>query len=338
MINTLGLSVIIPSHNRLEALRRCLKSLAQQDLDPSDFEVIVVDDGAFISEGNIREDLPIQWTVIRQPASGATEARNRGAASCKGDILVFMDDDVTLASDALRHMRTALLRGTRILVTARIKTRIAGQPTPFYDYLLAEEGERSSAELDQDLRLPGVRCNTQVLGVRKVDFLSLGKFQDPTGGWPNWDDVDFGFRAQQSGYDLIQLGRVEALHWDWAASAVQEAAGRWARAGHSAVRLIERYPALLPQLPMLADKVPIVWGIDPAPVVARKLARRFASTGRVIGLLSRAALTLERYRPTSPVLRVLYRWMIGGAIAQGYRSGLRQVNRPRSADRRSVLV
>jgi hypothetical protein len=30
--------------------------------------------------------------------------------------------------------------------------------------------------------------------------------------------------------------------------------------------------------------------------------------------------------------------MIGGAIAQGYRSGLRQVNRPRSADRRSVLV
>lgn len=43
---TLQCTVIVPTYRRPWLLRRCLKALAKQTLDPTSFEVIVADDDA----------------------------------------------------------------------------------------------------------------------------------------------------------------------------------------------------------------------------------------------------------------------------------------------------
>ena len=90
-----GVSVVIPTYNRPDCIRRCLDALSRQTLWSGTFEVIVVDDG---SPRPLELD-PAEWAyafplcVIRQDNSGPAGARNRGAEAARGKILAFTDDD-----------------------------------------------------------------------------------------------------------------------------------------------------------------------------------------------------------------------------------------------------
>lgn len=88
-------SVVIPTYNRSDGLRRCLNSLAAQ-LRPPEFEVIVVDDGSTDSTPDLLASyrLPFPLRTLRSERSGPAEARNRGAAVAEGEYLLFVDDDV----------------------------------------------------------------------------------------------------------------------------------------------------------------------------------------------------------------------------------------------------
>lgn len=91
-----ALSVVIPAHNRAEALRNGLRSLETQTLARDVFEVLVVDDGSepplsgelaeLVDGGHVR-------LIRHDVAQGAGAARNRGAAEALGELLVFLDVD-----------------------------------------------------------------------------------------------------------------------------------------------------------------------------------------------------------------------------------------------------
>ena len=114
-------SVIIPSHNRPESIRRCLDALARQTLEPGTFEVIVVDDG---SSPPLSLD-PAIWadafplTLLRQENTGPAGARDRGVREARAELLAFTDDDCLptpgwLSGLAAAHTRapSALLGGS----------------------------------------------------------------------------------------------------------------------------------------------------------------------------------------------------------------------------------
>ncbi len=99
------LSVIVPTHNRPREIVQLVKCLTEQDLDPSLFEVIVVDDGsrqpACQLLGPLRTAFDLQ--VITQPTSGPGAARNRAMQLAKADMIVFFNDDAVPAADCLRR-------------------------------------------------------------------------------------------------------------------------------------------------------------------------------------------------------------------------------------------
>ena len=95
-------SVVIPARDEEASLPRLLASLADQTLAPT--EIIVVDDGstdrtaALATAGGARvvpaPPLPDGW-------AGKPWACHLGARQASGDVLVFLDADVVLASDGL---------------------------------------------------------------------------------------------------------------------------------------------------------------------------------------------------------------------------------------------
>src|SRR5690606_33997990 len=98
----LAVSVVVPTYNRSTVLHNTLASVARQTAAPGPIEVIVVDDGstqalapAFLGQFS----LPLR--CLRQDNAGATRARNAGAAAATGDLLVFVDDDISLEPEAL---------------------------------------------------------------------------------------------------------------------------------------------------------------------------------------------------------------------------------------------
>lgn len=309
-------SVVIPTHRRPEALQRALASLERQHLSQGDYEVVVVDDGAHLSHDPPR-GTTYRLRYLPLEPSGATVARNRGAQVSQGRVLVFMDDDVTMGPGALAALVEVCLGQDRVLA---LGTLAEVAPSPRGAFARLYRREPSGGE---DVEVPCVYCNTQLLALRREDFFALGMLEDPTGGWPNWDDVAFGYRAHRAGYRLLRVGRARGVHWDASLDTWQAACQRWERAAYSAVALFERHPELLPMLPMFTDKGPPNWHQDAPRLILRKALRSAASTGPIRWGLEHAAVGLEAAGAPDALLRILYRWIVGAYIYRGFRRGLK---------------
>lgn len=98
------LSIIVPIYNVEPYLRKCVESLLTQDLDPAEYEIILVDDGspdgcpaicdeyAALSETNHQSRMP-HIIAIHQENGGLSAARNTGTMAAKGDYVCFVDSD-----------------------------------------------------------------------------------------------------------------------------------------------------------------------------------------------------------------------------------------------------
>jgi glycosyltransferase involved in cell wall biosynthesis len=322
------IDVIIPTYNRKNSLLRTIESLKQQTFPMDRLGLIVVDDGS-VEEGPTlaEQDYPFAFRCVAQKNQGATVARNRGAALSNAEILVFMDDDVTIAPPALCALAETCLQATNVVVIGTISQRSGVRASPYSDIVTALTDQSQAAQKDVDLHF--VRCNTQLLACRRTDFIDLGMFQDPTGGrgWPNWDDVDFGYRAHVNGFQLRQSSQAIADHWDYSVTDWTLACRRWYEASKSVVWLFNRHQELQTLIPMFDDKTALVWGKDSPLLMARKLGRAFVSSQPILKGITRLVRLMERHYPIPAVLREFYHWLHGAYMFHGYRAGLREYRR-----------
>ena len=97
------ISIIIPTYNRCEILKETLESFLLLKHNENDFgyEIIVVDnnsnDNTRIVVMSFKSKLPIKY--LHEPKQGKNYAVNKGIEISKGDIIVFVDDDVTVNND-----------------------------------------------------------------------------------------------------------------------------------------------------------------------------------------------------------------------------------------------
>lgn len=317
-------SVIIPTYNRKESVLRTLTSLSQQTLPTDQYEVLVVDDGSSDGTFSIAEQgFPFAMHYVRQENQGATIARNQGVLKSRGEILVFIDDDVTISPQTLESLAEVCSQRDKVLVMGTLLLR--SNNLSVFTKIMVTSHDSPSVD-NEDKFVPFTECNTELLSVKRSDFLDIGMLQDPTDGrgWPNWDDVDFGYRAHLKGFRLLQSYKAIGEHWDYSISDWGAACRRWQRASKSAVLLFNTHPGLQPHIPMLHDKTPIAWKQDSPVLIVRKLARHVASSKLILGSMGKSARILERYYPSPEVLRPLYRWLNGGYMFRGYREGLRE--------------
>lgn len=94
-------SVIICTHNPDRArLARVLSALRAQTLAPERWELLLIDNA---STSPVVPDLgwKSEARIVHEPRLGLTEARLRGIAEARADLLVFIDDDNLAAPDYL---------------------------------------------------------------------------------------------------------------------------------------------------------------------------------------------------------------------------------------------
>ncbi len=83
-------SVIIPTFNRLEVLKRAILSVENQTY--SNIELIVVDDGSSDGTGDFLNKNSIKFFTLDKNR-GVSFARNFGVARSKGEYIAFLDSD-----------------------------------------------------------------------------------------------------------------------------------------------------------------------------------------------------------------------------------------------------
>jgi glycosyltransferase involved in cell wall biosynthesis len=82
------LSIIVPTRNRAGLLRRALESITAQTA--TDVEILVVDDGSRDDTAQTAREFASVRYYRNAVSSGASTARNRGAAMARGDWLLFL--------------------------------------------------------------------------------------------------------------------------------------------------------------------------------------------------------------------------------------------------------
>ena len=130
----MGISVVIPTYNRCELLRRALLSVFSQTLLPA--EVVVIDDGS--TDGTnamIRAEFP-EVIYFRQENQGVSSARNLGIHHATGDWLAFLDSDDEWLPKKLSRQAAALAANpeSRICHTEEIWIRNGIRVNPAQKY------------------------------------------------------------------------------------------------------------------------------------------------------------------------------------------------------------
>ena len=123
--NAPRISVVISSRDRPSYLAACISSVREQQCD--DLEIIVADSASRSADLRVvAADLATGYVRAEQP--GLSHARNCGALAARGEFIVFLDDDVTLASGCLEALRAQFADPRVAAVVARILA-VDGDPT-----------------------------------------------------------------------------------------------------------------------------------------------------------------------------------------------------------------
>lgn len=213
------ISVVIPSYNSGAQLVATLQKLNLQNMDPTLFEVIIVDDGS--SDGSaeffasISSKLQFPWSYIRIPRieqrrSGDNEftaafARNLGVHYARGEILSFLDADILVPPDYLQWIIQNLERD-KVIMGQRMEAPESVHPywREFY----------RQAQRWNELPRPWKYVCTHSLSLYRELFEKAGWFRENFQHY-GYEDTDLGVR-------LHQLGAQFFIH----ASPVYHKAGR----------------------------------------------------------------------------------------------------------------
>ncbi|MBL7147196.1 MAG: glycosyltransferase family 2 protein [Nanoarchaeota archaeon] len=100
-------TVVIPTYNRRELIRKTLLSLEKQTYPKDKFEVIVVDDGSTDDTEKIisklKKGLKLDLSYFKQNNKGPASARNVGIKHARKEYIYFVDDDIELSPICLEE-------------------------------------------------------------------------------------------------------------------------------------------------------------------------------------------------------------------------------------------
>jgi GT2 family glycosyltransferase len=225
------LSVVIPARDEPE-LRRCVAALLSGDRRAG--EVVVIDDGSVDPIADLGEGV----IVLREPvAKGPASARNRGAATTSGDILVFVDADVEVGPDTLAALERRLNAGPdfgAIQTVYAPEPGIGGFATAFQNLL--QHYNFVSISDPEDF----VGLSSYCVAVRREAFDAAGGF-DSTITRATVEDDNLGHALVQNGWRIVVATEIEVRHL--ARFTLGGISRRMARMASDKVRSVRRDPS-----------------------------------------------------------------------------------------------
>ncbi|MGP8321882.1 MAG: glycosyltransferase family 2 protein [Methanosarcinaceae archaeon] len=115
------ISVVICTYNRLDIFVDALKSICNQTLDASFYEVIVVDNNSSDNTAHVAKDFCERFSNVSyclESKQGLSHARNRGWREAKGEYVAYIDDDckvpeqwLTVAKDIIERFSPGVFGG-----------------------------------------------------------------------------------------------------------------------------------------------------------------------------------------------------------------------------------
>jgi GT2 family glycosyltransferase len=166
-------TIIIPTRGRPDYLAVTLASIRDQARRAA-AEVIVVDDGRDPANEQVAAAYGASYLALGSPR-GPNAARNAGIATAKGDLLIFLDDDIEAPASWLAAYLDAAGRLPEVAVfTGPIRARLEGRPRRTCGREGAPITHMDHGDQDRDVPR-GWSAN---LAIRRDAFAAVGLFDE----------------------------------------------------------------------------------------------------------------------------------------------------------------
>jgi FkbM family methyltransferase len=319
-------SVVISTHNRAEALAATLDALGEQDLSPTDYEVLVVDDGSSDTTWQLltTASTPYRLRPARLPFNqGVSAGRNAALRVAEGRYVVMISDDLVVPREFLTTHIATLERFPHAWVVGGFRQLGSLTETPFGRFL--DRLERGFDQLRLGRRLePGLYEMTvptaRNLSMRRADLEAVGLFDERFR--VTCEDQDLAQRAMECGISFIFNAGLECVHNDQTAEL-----GRYVRfqrrGARDTARLCLKYPETHGRSP-IATLNGYVRRSDGRRLILRKLVRRVLATRLVTAGVEVSVRSSERLPMPDRWRAWGYRAVIGLYTFKGFREGLRE--------------
>lgn len=201
----LAASIVVPTHDRPEPLRRCLAALERQELDGR-FEIVVVDDASEFAEqvAAIVDESPRARLARLDDDRGPAAARNAGARAAQAPFLLFTDDDCAPAPAWAAQLVAALDGGADAVAGATVDG--GGSPYPAASQLIADylfEQMRHSEDRTAFAASNNLGCRAEVMARLPFDE----RYPDAAG-----EDRDWCARLEATGGVLVVEPSAVVVH------------------------------------------------------------------------------------------------------------------------------
>jgi glycosyltransferase involved in cell wall biosynthesis len=198
-----SVSVIVPVYNGGDNFRQCLLSLTAAEPVPA--EIIVVADGDTDGSWRLAEKLGTRVLKIPGPG-GPARARNLGAHHARGDLLFFVDADVTVPRDAVNQ----------IAVTFQKEHDLAAlfgsyDDDPFEQNFLSQYKNLFHHYVHQTAHTDASTFWGACGAIRRDIFLALDGY-DEGYNKPSIEDIELGYRLKRAGFRICILKSLRVKH------------------------------------------------------------------------------------------------------------------------------
>lgn len=311
-------SVVIPTHNRSDALAKTLSNLSKQRFsDP--WEAIVVNNRSTDDTDEVvqRQPFPAPLRIVHEGAAGVAAARNAGAAAAMGEYIIFLDNDILVEPDFVRRHYETLKANPGCWTLGQVVNLPEQERTPFGKFRRALQPFVSpESGLAESRGLSG-----QLFSLPRADFERLGGFDEAFSG-ASVEDLELALRAWQSGIKILFDPGIVGIHNDWAGFSIRDYCYRQRLYSRSEPLLWSKYGAAHPRLKLVNENLPIRWSEDQAALILRKLAKRVVGVYPVREFLFGVCAALEKLWPKPSLLWRVYRMLLSAAIYKGFQEGL----------------
>ncbi len=248
-------SVVIPTHNRRTSLFRVVKALRTQEYPAHRYEIIV-SCGPDGTAKMVRAEIGDQVRVI-EATGGSASARNAGLGIARGELVIFLDDDMEptrsfVQAHAEAHLRAQIMN---LIVSGYSPVVLGPDSTPLHQYL-AHAYDDYFRELENVPALRGhaqgdsrqVRLASPLGGnfsIRTTPMRELGGFNETY--MSARDDLELGARLWQAGFRFAFSRQARAnMHLCLTA---EELVRRAAERARNDVQFARAYPWAMASLP-----------------------------------------------------------------------------------------
>lgn len=238
------ISVVIPTHNRKDILKKCLKAFRDQTYPQDRYEIIVVDDGSTDGTKKMLEETSKEMANLRyfiQEMGGPATARNLGIDKAKGPIILFTGDDCIPAKKLLEEHNRIHSKERNVAVLGHIDWHHDLEVTPFMEFVGKTHQFTFSMAEQERLNVTFSLFYTSNISVGKDMLIEAGLFDEDFRD-AVYEDAEIGYRLWKLGLRIVYNRR--ALTYHHHPVTLEEYINRQIRAGKAAVICHQKHPEI----------------------------------------------------------------------------------------------